>query len=48
MDDSIFDFDDFELDTENEFVKNSHKFAEKLKKKGFNIKELRWRGNKAS
>jgi|TARA_B100001971_G_C17982623_1_gene428195 hypothetical protein len=49
MDDSILDFDDFnDLDLDNEFVKKSHIFAEKLKKKGFNIKELKWKNYKAS
>lgn len=49
MEDIFTDLEEFEdLDLDNEFVVKSHKIAEKLKKKGINIRKPRWNDLKAS
>ena len=49
VEDIFTDLEEFEdLDLDNEFVVKSHQIAEKLKKKGINIKKPRWKDLKAS
>ncbi len=49
MDDIFLDLDEIEeLNLDNKFVLKSHEFAEKLKKRGINIKKPIWENFKAS
>ena len=49
MEDLFVGIEDIEeLDLNNEFVIKSHRVAEKLKKRGFNIKKPLWRNFEAS